>query len=241
MAFYPINLNISKRLCLVVGGGAVAARKIEALLFSEARVRVVSPEVCRKISEYAGRDQIEWVRREYRDSDLEGVFLLFAATNQPAVQRQIALQAQNSGVLMNSVDSPGQCDFQVPAKIRRGDLLIAVSTGGASPALSTRIKHRLYLDFGPEYGILVDLLAKIRSQVVGSSGESDVNRELFQQLLEQPLLEMIRDELWEDLQTSLKAILPENVDCASLVSGLQAMTDYRYQQKPEGRISTHDQ
>ena len=119
MAFYPINLNISNRLCLVVGGGAVAARKIEALLFSEALVRVVSPEVCRKISEYAGRGQIEWVRREYRDNDLEGVFLVFAATDQPAVQGQIILQAKKSGILLNSVYSPGQCDFQVPAKVRR--------------------------------------------------------------------------------------------------------------------------
>lgn len=227
MAFYPINLNISNRLCLVVGGGAVAARKIEALLFSEALVRVVSPEVCRKISEYAGRGQIEWVRREYRDNDLEGVFLVFAATDQPAVQGQIILQAKKSGILLNSVDSPGQCDFQVPAKVRRGDLLIAISTGGGSPALSTRIKHRLYLDFGPEYGVLVDLLSTIRSQIVGSSRESEENRELFQQLLEQPLLEMIREEMWEDIRTSLETILPENVDCVSLVTRLQAMADFR--------------
>lgn len=228
MAFYPINLNISNRRCLVVGGGAVAARKIEALLFSEALVRVVSPEVCRKISAFAKSGQIEWVRREYRDSDLEGVFLVFAVTNQPIVQDQITMQAKKSGVLLNSADRPDQCDFQVPAKIRRGDLLIAVSTGGASPALSTQIKHRLYLEFGPEYGVLVDLLANIRRQVVGSPWESEPNRELFQRILEQPLQEMIREERWEELQVSLETILPDNVDCATLITGLQAaLADYR--------------
>ena len=228
MAFYPINLNISNRRCLVVGGGAVAARKIEALLFSEALVRVVSPEVCRKISAFAKSGQIEWVRREYRDSDLEGVFLVFAVTNQPIVQDQITMQAKKSGVLLNSADRPDQCDFQVPAKIRRGDLLIAVSTGGASPALSTQIKHRLYLEFGPEYGVLVDLLANIRRQVVGSPWESETNRELFQRILEQPLQEMIREERWDELQVSLETILPDNVDCATLITGLQAaLADYR--------------
>ena len=228
MAFYPINLSISNRHCLVVGGGAVAARKIEALLFSEAVVRVVSPEVCRKISDFAKSGQIEWVRREYRDSDLERVFLVFAATNQPIVQDQIAMQAKKSGVLLNSADRPDQCDFQVPAKIRRGGLLIAVSTGGASPALSTQIKQRLYLEFGPEYGVLVDLLANIRRQVVGNSWESEANRELFERILAQPLQEMIREGKWEKIRVNLETILPENVDCTSLITGLQAaMADYR--------------
>lgn len=228
MAFYPINLNISGRLCLVVGGGAVAARKIEALLFSEALVRVVSPEVSRKISDYAARGQIEWIRREYRESDLEQVFLVFAATNQPIVQDQIAHQAKKSGVLLNSADHPDQCDFQVPAKIRRGGLLIAISTGGASPALSTRIKHRLYLEFGPEYGVLVDLLANIRRQVVGSSRESEANRILFQRIVSQPLLEMIKEEKWEEIRVSLETILPQTVDCEPLITALQAaMKDYR--------------
>ncbi len=222
MAFYPINLNIAGRLCLVVGGGGVAARKIEALLFSEAQVQVVSPEVCGKISDLAEAGAIQWFRREYRDSDLENVFLVFAATSEPAVQERIAVQAKKSGVLLNSADSPEQCDFQVPAKVRRGDLLIAVSSGGASPALSARIKHRLYLEFGPEYGDLVELLARIRRQIVSGSRESEANRELFQHLLDQPLVELIRTGRWQEIRTTLETILPDSVDCQSLVAGLQA-------------------
>ena len=222
MAFYPINFNMRDRLCLVVGGGSVAARKIESLLFSEARVRVVSPEACGKISDLADTGTVEWVRREYRDGDLEGAFMVFAATSQPAVQRKIAAQAKTSGVLLNSADSPDECDFHVPAKIRRGDLLIAVSTGGASPALSALIKHRLNLEFGPEYGDLVDLFALIRHQVVTGSGESEANRLLFRQLLEKPFAEMIRAGQWEEIRTSLETILPEYINCESLITGLQA-------------------
>ena len=221
MVFYPINVNIADRLCLVVGGGAVAVRKIESLLQSRARIRVVSPEARGKISALAAVGAIEWLRREYRGGDLEGVFLVFAATSQPAVQQQIAEQAKKAGVLLNSADSPDQCDFQVPAKIRRGDLLIAVSTGGASPALSAQIKHRLYLEFGPEYGDLVELLARIRRHVVDRSGLSETNKELFEKLLEEPLAEMIRAGQWEKIRSRLEAILPETIDCELLIAGLQ--------------------
>lgn len=241
MVFYPINLNIANRLCLVVGGGAVAVRKIEPLLLSRARIRVVSPEACGKISDLAGIGTIEWLRREYRDGDLDGVFLVFAATSQPAVQQQIAEQAKKSGVLLNSADSPDHCDFQVPAKIRRGDLLIAVSTGGASPALSAQIKHRLYLEFGPEYGDLVDLLARIRRQVVDRSSQSETNKELFGKLLEQPLAEMIRAGQWEEIRSRLEAILPENIDCELLIAGLQARVVKCQSQSTAGRVSAHDQ
>lgn len=224
MAFYPVNLNISGRSCLVVGGGVVAARKIESLLFSEAHVRVVSPEVCGRISALTVDGRIEWHKREYRESDLENIFLVFAATNQPDIQEQIALQADKSGVLLNIVDNPGRCDFQVPALVRRGDLLISVSTGGASPALSARIKRQLYLDFGPEYGLLVRLMTRLRSHVVGPDGESEANRELFGNILDLPLLEMITEEKWADLQRGLETILPEEVDCASVITELKSIT-----------------
>jgi len=236
MAYYPINLNISNRLCLVIGGGSVAARKIEALLLSEALVRVISPEVCGKISEFARRGQVEWVRREYQDSDLDGAFLVFAATNQPTVQQQVQAQAKNAGIMLNSADSPDQCDFQVPAKIRRGGLLIAVSTGGASPALSRQIKRRLCLQYGPEYGVLVDLLGTIRCQIVGGSRESEDNRALFRRLLAQPLAEMIREQKWLDIHTELEKILPDNVDCKALIRGLQKHVTSSGEQGPGIRV-----
>lgn len=241
MAFYPINLNISNRRCLVVGGGSVAARKIESLLVSDAAIRVVSPEVCGKISDMADSGLIEWTQRTYQERDLDGVFLVFAATNQPTVQELIASQAKQAGVLLNSVDSPDQCDFHVPAKIRRGDLLIAVSTGGSSPALSARIKHRLYRDFGPEYETLVELLAQIRGQVVGGRRESDENRQLFQQLLELPLLDLIGDEKWQEIQCNLELVLPEEINCSALVTKLQKMSTQNCPLKTGDRISTYDQ
>ena len=240
MAFYPVNLNISNRRCLVVGGGSVAARKIESLLISDAAIRVVSPEVCGKISDMADSGRIEWIQRTYQQRDLDGVFLVFAATNQPNVQDMIASHAKQAGVLLNSADSPHQCDFHVPAKIRRGDLLIAVSTGGSSPALSARIKDRLYFEFGPEYAALVELLAQIRRQVVDGMRESDENRLLFKRLLEQPLLHLIREEKWQEIQFKLESVLPEDIDCRALITMLQNVSTDLRPLKTGDRISTYD-
>ncbi len=220
--WYPVNLDISGRLCLVVGGGAVAARKITSLLLSEAVVRVVSPEVCPKVRRLADEDRIEWVRRAFCDNDLDGAFLVFAATNAPQVQRQVAELARERKVLLNSAESPALSTFLVPARIRRGDFLLAVSTGGASPALSALIKRRLALQFGPEYGLLVRLMAALRHQVVGCAEQSTDNRELFHAVLALPILERIRERDWEGVRQLLLQVLPGHVDGNLLIDALDA-------------------
>ena len=222
MAFYPININISKRRCLVVGGGSVAARKIASLLDCEALVRVVSPEVCATIATYAQDGRIEWIKRDYHGDDLDGVFLVFAATDQPEVQNRVAQDADQAGVLLNSADTPELCDFQVPAKVRRGNLLIAVSTGGASPALAAQLKQQLLHTYGPEYGILVELLSMVRQQVVGKNRESEENRQLFHRLLGQNLAEMIEKRQWEDILLHLESVLPKEINSKAIVSVFRA-------------------
>ena len=218
MAFYPININISNRRCLVVGGGSVAARKIASLLDCEALVRVVSPEVCGTIATYANDGRLEWIRRDYHRDDLEEVFLVFAATDQPLVQKRVARDAEHAGVLLNSADDPERCDFQVPAKVRRGNLLIAVSTGGASPALAAQLKQRLLQTYGPEYAIFVELMSMVRQQVVGKNRESEENRQLFHRLLTQPLAEMIEKGQWEEILLHLESVLPKEINSREIVS-----------------------
>ncbi len=218
--WYPINLAISGRLCLVVGGGTVAARKISSLLLSGAIVRVVSPEGSTKVNRWAEEQRITWVRRPYCRSDLDGVFLVFAATNNPDVQQMVARHAKEQNVLINSAENPGLSDFLVPARIRRGDFLLTVSTGGASPALSALIKRRLALQFGQEYGLLAHVLAGIRRQVIGRDKACDDNRDLFHAVLKLPLLEMIRERDWHGLQAALTGVLPPEVDCDRLVAEL---------------------
>jgi len=221
MTFYPVNLNITGRLCLVVGGGSVAARKIHTLLSSGAQVRVVSPVACGKITDFAKQGRVEWLVREYREADMHGAFMVFAATDQPLVQKRLAAQAKRENVLLNSADMPDTCDFQIPAKISRGDLLITVSTGGGSPALSTLIKKSLLLEFGPEYGILVTLMRKIRYQIVASNSESGHNKQLFHTVLALPVLEYIKEKRWEELQDHLAAVLPDTINTELLVGELR--------------------
>ena len=222
MAFYPVNIKLAGRLCIVVGGGNVAARKIDSLLGAEARVRVISPVVCGRIAEYAARAKIEWVRKEYSEGDLTGAFLVFATTDKPLVQKQVASETKKVGALLNSADDPTACDFQVPAKLRRGDLLIAVSTGGASPALSAQIKQGLLNTYGLEYSQLVELLGQVRRAVVADGRESAENRTLFHTVLEQPLAQLIKDEHWSEIVAILEGLLPNEIDCQAIVSAVRA-------------------
>lgn len=217
---YPVNLDIYNRLCLVVGGGAVAARKIESLLRSGAIVRVVSPEACGKIRGLAAQGLIEWLVRTYKHTDMQEAFLVFAATDSDDVQKQIAEQAVKCGVLLNSASKPEGSDFHVPAKISRGNLLLTISTGGSSPALSTLIKKKLGTEFGTEYGTLLELMAQIRKEIISDGEPSDQNRLLFHEILQLPILACIRDRRWHDLRNHLARVLPTEIDCDLLISRL---------------------
>lgn len=217
-SFYPVNLKIAGRHCLVVGGGSVAARKVESLLFCGARIVVVSPDAVEAIQRLAEGDRINWQRRPYRPGDLDGAFLAIAATDRPEVQRQIAEDAANLPVLLNCVDDPSVCDFQVPSQLRRGELLITISTGGASPGLSRQIRERLEREFGREYGTVVDLLGRLRLLVVSADGDSDANAALFRRILVLDLAEMVRREAWDSLLEQLQGILPAHLDPTTAIA-----------------------
>lgn len=221
MEYYPVNLDLSGRPCLVVGGGSVAARKTGTLLPTGARIRLVSPVALPIIGDYAERGLLEWRQRLFQDADVEGMFMVFAATDDSRVQRRIARLAREAGALLNGADMPEHCDFQVPAQVRRGDLLLTVATGGGSPALAARIKLSLSEAYGPEYGILVALMKKIRGRFVGSESSRD-NSLLFNDLLELPLLELIREQRWSEVRDQLAGVLPERVDSEKVVAELVA-------------------
>lgn len=132
MGLYPINLNIHDRLCVVVGGGSVAARKVESLLACGAKVRVISPVICEEIQWFKDRGRIELVQRGYQQGDLVGGVLVFAATDQPSVQEAVTQEASRLSIFINVADRPSSCTFQVPAALRRGELLMTVSTGAGA-------------------------------------------------------------------------------------------------------------
>ena len=217
---YPVNLRIAGRLCLVVGGGPVAVRKVESLLVGGGKVLVVSPEAAAPLRRLAEAGTIEWRQRPYRAGDLDGAFLVIAATNHPEVQRQVARDAAAGRVLLNSTDDPSACDFQVPSQLKRGDLLITVSTGGASPAFSRRIRESLEAQFGWEYGVIVDLLGRLRTLVMGGGGDAANHALVFRDIMELDLVERIRETDWDGLVGVLKTALPPHLDPEPVVLAL---------------------
>lgn len=190
--YYPIALNVEGRRAVVVGGGAVARRKVETLRECGALVRVVAPELDERLEQLARRGEIESRRGDYQAADLDGAFLVIAATNSAAVNARVAADARAAGVLLNSADAPEVSDFLVSAGVRRGDLLISVFTGGHSPALSRRIREQLEAVFGPEYELLVALLGRLRPEVIAALPTDRERARVWQQILDSEVLELLR-------------------------------------------------
>ncbi len=164
-ACYPVFLNINNRKCVVVGGGQVALRKVKALLEHGADVEVVSPDLCPELVEIAGSGEIHTIPREYRAGDLENAFVAIAATDNTEINQRVVAEARSRAVLVNVVDDAGNSDFIAPSYMRRGDITIAVSTGGKSPALARKIRSRLEKELGDEYAVLASLIGEVRSEV----------------------------------------------------------------------------
>ena len=172
VVLYPIFLDLSDRRCVVVGGGEVANRKARKLLQARARVAVVSPEIEAELESVAA----EVHRRPYREGDLEGAYLAFAATDSREVNAAVAREANERGVPVNVADRPSEGDFALPSTLRRGRLQVAVSTGGASPTLARRIRDKLEEVFGPEWAGIVEELRKNRRS--GEKGDERLEGEV---------------------------------------------------------------
>ena len=165
MRYLPILVDLAGRACLVVGAGAIGARKVEQLLAAGARVTVVATRIGTRVTELAAASpSVRVEQRAYRPEDLDGIALAFAATDDPALQEAIAVQARAAGGWLNAGDEPERGIFVRPAVVDRDPLVVAVSTSGASPALARRIRDDLDETLGPEYAAAVDTLAKLRGR-----------------------------------------------------------------------------
>lgn len=166
MSLFPMFVKLDGRRCLVIGAGSVGEAKIESLLATAASVHVVAPKATPKVREWAREGRIQLNLREYVPADLAGVFLVIAATSSRALHDEIYAEAKRRGVLCNTVDEPERCDFYFPAVVRRGDLQIAISTGGLSPALAQRLRKELEEQFGPEWEAWVAQLGRTREELM---------------------------------------------------------------------------
>lgn len=162
MALYPLFLDVTRRRCIVVGGGPIAEGKVTGLLAAGADVTVISPAVTDALAETVRAGRINHRRRAYREGDLAGAALAFAATGDVAVNAAVAAEGGRRGVWVNAADDPAHCDFILPSVLRRGALAIAVSTGGASPALARAVREELEHHLGDDYAALVDVAGEVR-------------------------------------------------------------------------------
>jgi precorrin-2 dehydrogenase len=182
MSVFPIFLKLAGRRCVVVGAGSVAEEKIAGLLRAEAKVRVVAPDATPRIRAWARARKIRYDARRFRASDLNGAFLVVAATSSSLVHGQIYRQARRLGVLCNVVDDPEHCDFFYGAVVRRGALQIAISTGGRSPALAQRLRKRIEREYGREYESWLEELGKRRKKILAKKISPERRRQLLHQL-----------------------------------------------------------
>ena len=216
MKYYPMFLRVAGRPCLVIGGGNVAAQKVDGLLAAGGRATVISPELCRPLAALAVAGKLTHLARPYAPGDLRGFFLVFAATDDREVQSQVVREAHELGVLLNVVDRPTLCDFIAPAVLERGDLMIAVSTSGASPALARQVRRQLAALFGPEYALALQLLRRLRDRLAAPSQTAADRQRIFAALVESPLLDYLREHRIADIDRLLAQTVGTGVSVAEL-------------------------
>ena len=203
---YPVNLVLEGRPCLVVGGGRVAHQKVRGLLDARAEVTVVAPAILPAITEL----DVTCTERAYRSPEAAAYRLAIAATGDPAVNQQVHDDAEAAGVWVNSADDPERCTFVLPARVRQGRLLVTVSTGGHSPALSAWLRARLDAELGPEYDVLIGVLAEVRSEIQATGrGTESLD---WRAALDSGILDLVRAGGLEEAKERLRACLSSSSD-----------------------------
>ena len=205
-------LKLDGRRCVVVGGGNIATRKVLSLLKCGASVLLVSPEFCPELEKRAAAGEIAVERRPFERGDLEGATVAIAATSRRDVNEAVAAAGRDFGVPVNVVDVPDLCDFYVPAMVERGDLQIAISTGGAFPALAKRLRILLEEQFGPEYGEYVGLLMRYRQEIKARVSDSHKRAKAEEAFLELPLLELLESGRRDEAENALRECVSRIAD-----------------------------
>ncbi len=204
--FYPLYLDIKDKKCVIVGGGKVAYRKACSLKEAGADVTVISPDTCPEMAKEKG---LALINKSYDESCLDGAMLVIAATDNEEVNKKVSLDAGKRDIIINVVDRPELCSFIVPSTVKRGDLCISISTGGASPALAKNIRKELEDVFGPEYGEYIDLLTRMRDVAMSDVKDDAKRREILQRLAEKDILEIVKTKGTEEAEAKIREIISQ--------------------------------
>ena len=217
MKYYLVYLDISDRHCLVVGGGAVASRKVKTLLACGVRVTVVSPQASETIERLQEEGIIEYIQRAYRQSDQNNKFLVFGATDDEDLNARISQDAEKRNTLCNIADRPAVCNFILPAIVQQGDLLLAISTSGQSPAMAKRLRRQLADRFGPEYADFLTLMGAIREKLLAQQHAPEEHKPIFNQIIDSPIIDYLKNARFDQVDAVLFKILGEGFDYKTLM------------------------
>jgi len=189
---FPVFLSLSRKECLVVGGGQVAERKIADLLECEANINVISPTAGDLIRLWSNQGLINWQAREIEENDLDNIFLAFVATNNMHTNQMVVKWCRERGILINAVDDPPNCDFYVPALVRRNSLIVAISTEGKSPMFARKLREQLEELIGEEYGEFVDFLGEQREYIKQAVRDIEERKKIFAALADSDILDLLK-------------------------------------------------
>ena len=220
--FYPILVDLHGKKALVVGGGKVAQRKIETLLEHGATVQVVAKELTASLEELRRAGRIEFLGEEFSETFVDGVFVVFAATDDTSLNRRVSRTAQQRSLLVNAVDQPADCNFIVPSVLSRGDLVIAVSTSGKSPAFARKVRVELEQSFGEEYGLFLNLMGNLRKEILRLGLSQEENKSTFEDLVTSDLLTAIREKNWDLASQIIEKVLGRPVSKNQMLDFLEA-------------------
>ena len=201
MAYYPIFVEMKDRPCLVIGGGREAQRKVNGLLAAGARITVVAPKLTRSLEQLLAAGDIECLQREYQEGDVEGYEVVMVATDDGAINAEVAAEGKRRRVWVNAADDPRNCDFILPAVIRRGAITLAASTGGASPALARRLREELEAYLTEEMPALADLLREVRGDLSSRGIKPDA--ELWQEAIDEQLRVLLAQRKYRQAKARL--------------------------------------
>ena len=205
--YYPAYIDIKGKRCLVVGGGKVAERKVKLLLKCDAMVSVVSPELISRLKELNSKGKIKFFKGEFKEKYLKDMFLVIGATDNSEVNLKIYKAASKKNILVNIVDSPEICNFIVPSIVERGDLIIAISTGGKSPALSKKLRKELEYRYGFEYSKFLNTMGSLRKKISSKIRDKKKREEIYNKLVDSDIIKLIRDGDDETVKSRVNEII----------------------------------
>jgi precorrin-2 dehydrogenase len=212
MKYYPVCLDVSGRRCVIVGGGEVAERKVRRLMDCGAEVLVVSESLSPALQAMKSDGLLSHIQAGYSSDLIEGAFLVIGATDRAEVNEAVSRDAKRQGILVNIVDDPERCNFILPSLHRRGDLMIAVSTGGKSPALAKKLRKEMARHYGPEFETLLRIMGQIRSRIISRGYPAEKNKALFESVIDSDIMDHIREKRWDKVKAMIRNLTGEEIE-----------------------------